>query len=177
MNTLISLHMSSFHLHGQSGPWLVCYVWINGITTTALIGGRQGIFQTRLLLWGTFSSFFIINAFIQLFNTAQNSISPHVFQPAFSVVLNPSFLNTHASWEGPVTSWTLLLLLSTSEGHHKCKFLNDHPYGGASYSMLSNKCSTVFPEKMVKNWTNIKVLVIFSITIGSMHLFDISKWL
>ena len=37
-------------------------------------------------------------------------ICSHVFQPAFTIVLNPSFSNTHVGWHGPVTSWPLLLL-------------------------------------------------------------------
>ena len=28
----------------------------------------------------------------------------HAIQPDFTVVFNPSFLNTHGSWQGPLTS-------------------------------------------------------------------------
>ena len=34
----------------------------------------------------------------------------HVFQPAFTVVLNLTFSTTHGTWKGPVTSWPQLLL-------------------------------------------------------------------
>ena len=40
------------------------------------------------------------------YNQTPATVLPHVFQPAVTVVLNPSILNTHGSWQGPVTSWS-----------------------------------------------------------------------
>ena len=40
----------------------------------------------------------------------ENITYTHVFQPAFTVVLNPNFFSNHGTWEEPVTSWPQHLL-------------------------------------------------------------------
>ena len=43
-------------------------------------------------------------------------------------------------------------------GHIIRRFLSDHPYDGASSSILSSNCSSVFYEKMINCRKNIKAL-------------------